>query len=1043
LAKGKILLVEDDAIESMDITRTLKSFGYDVPYTASRGEEAVEIAKKEMPDLILMDIVLKGEIDGIEAAEQIKKLDIPLIFLTAHSEDATVQKAKHITPYGYLIKPYDPFELKHAIELAFYKNKMEKKLKESEKRYKFIVEAANEGIWGTDVNFNINYVNPKMAEILGYEIEEMIGKPVSYFMFAEDIADHKKRVEKCLKGYPETYERRLKHKNGSVISTIIAATALMDDDGEFVGSFSLFTDITERKEMEKNLLEKQNQLNAIIDGSPVLQFVIDENHRVLYWNQAIADYSGISGAEIIGTSDHWRAFYPDKRPCLADLILDRNLKRLDELYHGKYHPSEHVAGAYDIEDFFPTMGEQGKWLHFTAAPIKNSEGEIIGALETLEDITDRKTVEEALRNETDFNKTLIQSSPIFFVAISSEGKLLMINDHMLQALGYHRNQVVNSDYLSVFVPKEDQDDLKKVFERLIVMREPSLSENHVLTSDGRKLLVEWHGRPVFKGKDFDFFIGVGVDITERKKAEEALKKSETRYRTIFENTGTATAISEDNMILSLVNEEFANLTGYSKDEIENKMTWTNFFVEEEIPRMEEYHRLRRDNPSRVPRTYETVLKDRSGNRKDVFMTVALLPDTKKTLVSVLDITEKKQSRIKLKRELNINQALARIYVPLISPLTTIQDISISILKEAISISGSKHGFVATIDPKTRALVNQTLTKMMPRCEVYEDGKIPSEIIFPIDPDGTYSGLWGHCLNKKESFYTNEAQQHPQAKGVPEGHLKIEKFMAVPVLIESELVGEIALANPTTKDYSDDDVQAVKRIADFFALAIQRKGYEEQIKKSLNEKDLLLKEIHHRVKNNMQIISSILNLQSLAVKDEKLLNILKQNQNRIKSMAIIHEKLYQSQNLVEIDFSEYLESLTADIFYTYSIETGKFGGIDVDLDLEKNIMLNIETAIPCGLIYGELLSNSIRHAFSPDQDRKIKVEFMRDNGNFQLKVMDNGVGFSEGFDFRKTKSLGLQLVNSLVKQIDGTIELDQSQGLAFTVKFHELKYKDRI
>jgi PAS domain S-box-containing protein len=312
LAKGKILLVEDDAIESMDITRTLKSFGYDVPYTASRGEEAVEIAKKEMPDLILMDIVLKGEIDGIEAAEQIKKLDIPLIFLTAHSEDATVQKAKHITPYGYLIKPYDPFELKHAIELAFYKNKMEKKLKESEKRYKFIVEAANEGIWGTDVNFNINYVNPKMAEILGYEIEEMIGKPVSYFMFAEDIADHKKRVEKCLKGYPETYERRLKHKNGSVISTIIAATALMDDDGEFVGSFSLFTDITERKEMEKNLLEKQNQLNAIIDGSPVLQFVIDENHRVLYWNQAIADYSGISGAEIIGTSDHWRPFTGQK-----------------------------------------------------------------------------------------------------------------------------------------------------------------------------------------------------------------------------------------------------------------------------------------------------------------------------------------------------------------------------------------------------------------------------------------------------------------------------------------------------------------------------------------------------------------------------------------------------------------------------------------------------------------------------------------------------------------------------------------------------------
>ena len=133
VAKQKILLVEDDAIEAMDIKRTLESFGYKVPFTASRGEEAVEKARKELPDLILMDIILKGEMNGIETANKIKELEIPIIYLTAHSEEDAVQKAKLTGPYGYLIKPYDPFELRYAIELALYKNQMGKKVERSEK----------------------------------------------------------------------------------------------------------------------------------------------------------------------------------------------------------------------------------------------------------------------------------------------------------------------------------------------------------------------------------------------------------------------------------------------------------------------------------------------------------------------------------------------------------------------------------------------------------------------------------------------------------------------------------------------------------------------------------------------------------------------------------------------------------------------------------------------------------------------------------------------------------------------------------------------
>ena len=143
---------------------------------------------------------------------------------------------------------------------------MEKKLKESEKRYKSIVETANEGIWATDANFNINYVNPKLAEMLGYTMEEMLGKHVTFFIFEEDIPEAEKHIEKRIKGHPETYERRFKHKNGSEVSTIISVTALMDDNGDFVGSFAMFTDISHRKKMEKELKNRESQLNAIIDA---------------------------------------------------------------------------------------------------------------------------------------------------------------------------------------------------------------------------------------------------------------------------------------------------------------------------------------------------------------------------------------------------------------------------------------------------------------------------------------------------------------------------------------------------------------------------------------------------------------------------------------------------------------------------------------------------------------------------------------------------------------------------------------------------------
>lgn len=160
----RILLVEDNAIEAMDIKRTLGSFGYQVPYVANSGVEAISKAINITPNLVLMDIVLKGDYDGIDVASKIKKLNIPVIYLTAHSKASIIERAKYTEPYGYIIKPYDANELKYTIELALYKNKIEKELKESEKSYSDLVNNSMIAIYKTNLKGNIIFANDAMLK---------------------------------------------------------------------------------------------------------------------------------------------------------------------------------------------------------------------------------------------------------------------------------------------------------------------------------------------------------------------------------------------------------------------------------------------------------------------------------------------------------------------------------------------------------------------------------------------------------------------------------------------------------------------------------------------------------------------------------------------------------------------------------------------------------------------------------------------------------------------------------------------------------------
>mgnify|MGYP003638277477 FL=1 len=228
---------------------------------------------------------------------------------------------------------------------------------------------------------------------------------------------------------------------------------------------------------------------------------------------------------------------------------------------------------------------------------------------------------------------------------------------------------------------------------------------------------------------------------------------------------------------------------------------------------------------------------------------------------------------------------------------------------------------------------------------------------------------------------------------------------------------------------DNEVVSVSGIAHDVT---EKKIAEEQLKDSLKEKEVLLKEVHHRVKNNLQVISSILNLQSSYIEDEQTLSILKESQDRIKSMSIIHESLYQSNDFSKINFSEYIVSLSKNLVHSYSYLDKS---IDLDHKIEE-VSLNLDTSIPCGLIVNELVSNALKYAFKDRLEGKIKINLSIDKKNVVLVVSDDGVGFPKNINFRDTNSLGLQLVNTLVEQIDGTIEMNSKKGTTYTIIFKQ-------
>ena len=302
-----------------------------------------------------------------------------------------------------------------------------------------------------------------------------------------------------------------------------------------------------------------------------------------------------------------------------------------------------------------------------------------------------------------------------------------------------------------------------------------------------------------------------------------------------------------------------------------------------------------------------------------------------------------------------------------------------------------------------------------------------------------------ALMASHNITAEDALRHMDTMELAESYLKpnrIISVMDVPIWLHREMVGVLCheqINNMRKWTFEEQDFAAsISYIISLALEASKRDMAQKQIINSLEEKNVLLREIHHRVKNNMQIISSLLSLQSSTIKNPEMRDIFMESQNRVKSMSMIHEQLYQTDDIAKIDFKIYVNGLIKSLFQIYSFGLKR---IEWNVNVE-DVKLDIETAIPCGLIINELVSNSLKHAFNEAHDGKITVNMRKDKNLITMEVSDNGIGLPANFEVEKASTLGLKLVTTLVDQLEGNMVIDRSKGTSYKITFKEINYKKR-
>ena len=514
--KRKILVVEDESIVAMDIKNRLLALGYSVPALAHDAVQAVKKAEEIQPDLVLMDIMLKGNMDGIEAANQIQdKFDIPVILLTAYADESTLERAKITEPYGYILKPFEERELYTSIEMALYKHEAERRLKEREQWLSTTLKSIGDGVIATDTKGHITFINNVAEELTGWKQDEVSG--IELTKVFNIINERTKKppenpVEKVLKqGIVLNVANHtiLVSRNGREIPIDNSAAPIRDENGVIIGAIIVFRDVSERKRVELALKESEEKFRRITNSAQDAIIMIDDQERIVYWNKAAEKIFGFTKEEIKGE----RVF--------KLFITDENfIKRLNSFRQFKSSAKKKsMRNIFELSAIRKDGSEFPAEISFSAFKIKGR----LNGVTIIRDITERKQAEEALRQEKERAEQLYKVVPSAIFTVDTDNVITTFNDKASEILGYKPEEVIGkkctlfsltpcSEGCRIFGEKPQCPLLNQ---ECTVRRKDGAIR---IISKNADVLRDINGNVIGGIESFE-------DITERKKAEEQLRRA--------------------------------------------------------------------------------------------------------------------------------------------------------------------------------------------------------------------------------------------------------------------------------------------------------------------------------------------------------------------------------------------------------------------------------------------------------------------------------------------------------------------------------------
>ena len=712
----------------------------------------------------------------------------------------------------------------------------------------------------------------------------------------------------------------------------------------------------EKCEQEKEAYQhSQANLHALIENAKNSIWSVDRAYRILTINSHFKkEFSAAFGKDLeVGMK-----ITECVPPAMSKIWIDRYERALK-------------GESFTVEDEFKTR-ERTISAEISFNPIRQDK-QITGVSVFARDVTERRQTEEALRESEERFKILFQAAPDPYYLSDLKGKLIDGNRMAESLTGYKRQELIGKNFLKMKLLPPSQ--IPKAA-RLLVKNAMDIStgpdEFTILRKDGSKVMVGISTHPV-KIKDQTLILGIARDITERKRAEEALKESEEKFRMLAEKSPNMIFINKKGRVV-YANQKCEEVMGYGRDEFYSpEFDFLSLVEPDSIDIIKENfqkHMKEKDVPP-----YEYSLVTKTGKKIDgIIMTKLISFGGESAILGIItDITERKQAEEAMRRSEEKYRHLVENTNEVLYAL-------------------DENGIVSYISPVARTLSGYNPSEII--------GKYFVDFIFKDDVEP---------IQEQYSQRISGSQEPSECRIVTKsGDLKWIRSSGRPIFLNDRFLG----------------IQGV--IADI----TEQKRAEDKIKASLKEKEAMMREIHHRVKNNLQIVSSLLRLQSRSIKSKTLRDTFDIAQNRIKSMALIHEVLYLSENMDKINFSEYIKRISNHLFSMFSRRAKE---IQLEVDVGE-YYLDIDKAIPCGLIINELVSNAFKHAFPDGKSGKIQVCLNNKLDKYTLVVRDTGVGFPDEVSPDSSETLGLQLVHDLVLQIEGSYELQSDGGTIVKITF---------